>query len=157
MDAIPHRGQVATPYRRLICYFEARITLPDINPAIYQLIGIGLSIYYLFLGHWVLKTAVISLILLTDCLDGATARCHGQPQKSGYIADVIIDRASEGIIFIGEIMTMWGLIFFWLWLGNTLLAYNSIRTGKHQAMALRFFFILVLVGQGIGQWLLTYL
>jgi len=145
MAPIPQRPPVSSPYRRVLAYCEKRLSLPDVNPALYQLLGILLSVGYLYLNHPLLKAAVIGIVLLADWLDGATARRHNRIMRSGYIADVMIDRVSEGLIFAVEAGTWYGNLFFVSWLVNTSLAYYSIRTGRHAALPLRGVYIGVLL------------
>jgi phosphatidylglycerophosphate synthase len=152
MDTIPVRGRVAAPYRFVLALLERFINLPNINPALYQLLAIGLSIAYLYLENLWLKAAVIMVILICDWLDGATARRHRTLSRAGYIADATIDRASEGLIFVGEAMHGAGQLFFLLWLVNCGLTFHSSRGNRHRALPLRFLYVLVLVGQAMGYW-----
>ena len=152
MAPIPQRPAVSSPYRRVLAYGERHLPLPNVNPALYQLLGILLSVGYLYLDRPLSKAAIIGIVLLADWLDGATARRHKRIMRSGYIADVMIDRASEGLIFAAEAGTWYGNLFFVFWLVNTSLAYYSIRTGRHSALPLRGAYIgvlLILAGRAL--------
>ena len=145
MAPIPQRPRVSSPYRRVLAFFENHIALPNVNPALYQLLGVALSVGYLYLENALVKALVIGVILLADWLDGATARRHKRIMRAGYIADVMIDRVSEGLIFAAEAGPWYGNLFFAAWLVNTALAYYSVRTGRHSALPLRGVYIGVLL------------
>ncbi len=108
MDTLPSQSYIASPYRALLSLLEKWVILPDINPAHYQVLAVLLSVLFFYAQTSWQKVLIIGVVLLTDWLDGATARKYGQLQKSGYIADVIIDRASEAFIFLAEVGTALG-------------------------------------------------
>jgi len=149
MDTIPIRPRITLIYRSFLVYAEKHIILPNINPAYYQVVAILLSILCFYAQTPILQVLMIGIILATDWLDGATARSHGTTQKSGYIADVVIDRASEGFIFFAGIGTVIGQSFFVLWLINILLTLISARSSKHLSLPLRFGYMLVIFLQAL--------
>jgi hypothetical protein len=53
---------------------EDRISLPDINPAYYHTAALSASIWFLYIESLTIKIVLVAFILLTDWLDGATAR-----------------------------------------------------------------------------------
>lgn len=150
MDDIPRRPRVAAPYRTVLAALEKRIALPHINPAYYHVLGLGLSVLYLYAQTPIQKIWLIVLILLADWLDGATARQHKRGSRMGYFVDVLTDRVSEAFIFVAASGTWWGQIGFLLWMVNVALAFYSVRSNHHTALPLRFAFLLVLVIQ-LGQ------
>jgi len=145
MDLIPGRPHVASPYRALLSFLEERVVLSHIDPAYYHALAMLLSVLFLYAQTPLQKVVIIGVVLLTDWLDGATARRYGQVQRSGYITDVAIDRASEALIFSGEVATVPGQIFFLLWMVNSLLTFYSVHSNKHVSLPLRFLYIIVLV------------
>lgn len=147
MDTIPDRPRVALPYRALLSLFEKWAVLPDVNPAAYQALAILLSVLCFYAQSPWLKALIIAIVLLTDWLDGATARRYQPAQRWGYIADVAVDRASEAFIFFAEVDTLLGQGFFLLWLINSLLTLYSARSNKHLSLPLRFAYMLILIAQ----------
>jgi phosphatidylglycerophosphate synthase len=150
MDSVPERRSVTVPYRSLTNFLERRITLPRINPSLYQLAAILASLAYLYIDSSWVKAALVAFILITDWLDGATARQQHGKTREGYLMDVTVDRASEMLIFAGEAGTSLGKLFFLLTLANIGLAYYSIRSGKHTSLPLRCAWLVVLVVWGVG-------
>ena len=148
MDSVPERRGVTVPYRSLTNFLERHISLPRINPSLYQLAAIVASLAYLYVdGTWA-KAALVAFILLTDWLDGATARQHLGMSRAGYIMDVTIDRASEVLLFAAEAGTPLGNLFFLLTLANIGLAYYSVRSGTHTSLPLRCAWLVVLLVGG---------
>jgi len=147
MDHIPCRPSIATPYRALLSSLELQIVLPNVNPSYYHLLGLGLSVLYLFALTPAQKIGLIAVILIADWLDGATARRHKRCSPGGYLMDLLTDRASEAFIFIAEAGTLLGQICFLLWMVNVALAFYSVRSNKHAALPLRFAILVILVFQ----------
>ena len=149
MDTIPGRPRVASLYRALLSYLEERLPLPNVNPAYYQAVAMLLSVLFLFAQAPLQKVLIIGVVLLTDWLDGATARRYGQVQRPGYVADVVIDRASEAFIFLAEVETVLGQSFFLLWMLNSILAFYGAYTNRHLSLPLRCFYMLILIAQAM--------
>jgi phosphatidylglycerophosphate synthase len=149
MDPIPDRLRLASAHRALLSFLEKWIVLPDINPAYYQTLAILLSVLFLYAQTPLQKVFIIGVVLLTDWLDGATARRHKQVRRSGYITDVVIDRASEAFIFSAEVEAVLGQGFFLLWMINSVLTLYSVYSNKHLSLPLRFSYMIVLVAQGV--------
>ena len=148
MDTVPQRRSVTVPYRSVTNYLERHIRLPAVNPSLYQLAAIVASLAYLYVdGTWA-KAALVAFILLTDWLDGATARQHLGMSRAGYIMDVTIDRASEVLLFAAEAGTPLGNLFFLLTLAKIGLAYYSVRSGTHTSLPLRCAWLVVLLVGG---------
>jgi len=150
MDIIPGRRAVASPYRALLSLFEDRLCLPDLNPSYYHLLGLALSVLYLYARTPGLKILLIVVVLLADWFDGATARRYHRVRRAGYITDVVTDRASEAFLFAAEAGTILGQIFFLLWMINALLAFYSVYSNKHTSLPLRFVYLAALVAQAWG-------
>jgi phosphatidylglycerophosphate synthase len=146
MDPVPDRPRLAGAYRAVLSFWERHLHVPAINPAYYQVLGLGLSIAYLYTDVYWHRLLLLAIILLADWLDGAAARRQKREMRSGYVADVVVDRASEGLIFVAELPLFWGWLFFGLWLLNTVMTFYSMRTGNHRALPLRFLYMLVLIG-----------
>ncbi len=147
MGVIPARQALtgAKFYRKILDFFEVYLVLPKINPSWYQLIGLLLSLGYIYLSNDVSKIWFITVILILDWFDGAAARMQGKSSVEGWMMDVLIDRLSEAFIFWGEINSPVGYVFFLLWILNSVLSIYSVKSGKHVILALRFFFIIVLL------------
>jgi phosphatidylglycerophosphate synthase len=145
MDTVPERRSVTVPYRSVTNFLELHLRLPAVNPALYQLAAIVASLAYLYIDSTWVKAALVVFILLTDWLDGATARQQRGKSREGYLMDVTIDRASEMLIFASEAGTPLGNVFFLLTLANIGLAYYSLRSGKHTSLPLRCAWLVVLV------------
>jgi phosphatidylglycerophosphate synthase len=150
MDSVPVRRPLTVPYRALTNFLERRIRLPDINPSWYQVAAILASLAILYVPSTWAQAALLSFILLSDWLDGATARQHRGHSREGYMMDVTIDRASEVLIFAGAASTLLGKLFFALALLNIGLAYYSIRSGKHTSLPLRCAWLVVVILAGGG-------
>ena len=150
MDTVPERRVVTVPYRTVTNFLERHVVLPAVNPALYQLAAIAASLAYLYVDTTWVKALLVAFILLTDWLDGATARQQRGKTREGYLMDVTIDRASEMLIFAGEAGTPLGKVFFLLTLANIGLGYYSIRSGKHTSLPLRCAWLVVLVAWGVG-------
>jgi phosphatidylglycerophosphate synthase len=148
MDPIPDRPRVASAYRALASLLEEWVVLPDISPAYYHTLAVLLSVLFLYVQAPLQKALIIGVVLLTDWLDGATARRYNQVQRSGYITDVVTDRISEAFIFFAEVETVLGQIFFLLWMINSVLTFYSVYSNKHLSLPLRFSYMLVLITQG---------
>jgi phosphatidylglycerophosphate synthase len=147
MDSVPGRRPVASAHRKVLSAIENRVPLPDIHPSWYEVLALASSILYLFAWTPAQRIALVTIALLADCLDGATARRHQRTSRAGYIIDVMTDRASEAFIFTAAVGSTLGPVFFLLWLVNCALAFYSMRTNRHTALPLRFAWLLVLIMQ----------
>ena len=152
MDNIPQRWAIALPYRSVLSFIEKRVYLPNITPSYYNVFGLMASVAFLYVRATWLRVVVLAIILLADWADGATARRYkrryNRSSGSGYMIDVMTDRASEGLIFAAAADTPAGRVFSVLWLVNIGLAYYSIHTGHHTSLPLRFAYMLKLIFQG---------
>jgi phosphatidylglycerophosphate synthase len=147
VDSVPARRAVAIPHRVLLSALEKWVYLPAVNPSVYSALGVLLSSSFLYAQGTQVKIAILVLVLVSDWLDGATARRHHTARRTGYIVDVVADRISEALIFASQAGTTVGQIFLLLWLVNVALAIYSIRSGKHSSLALRGFYLAVLLLQ----------
>ncbi len=148
MATIPKRQAVALPYRSVLAFLEKRIYLPNITPSYYHVFGLAASVFFFYSEATWLKVLVLALILAADWADGATARRYNRCSRSGYMIDVVTDRASEGLIFSAGGEMPIGQVFYLLWLINLGLAYYSIHSGRHFSLPLRFVYMLVVIGMG---------
>jgi len=144
MELIPGRPSVASPYRGLLSFLERWVVLPDINPSYYHTLALLLSVLFLYAQTPLQKVFIIGVVLLTDWLDGATARRYKRVRRAGYIIDVVTDRASEAFIFSAEVGTVLGQVFFLLWMINAILAFYSVYSNKHWSLPLRCAYMIVL-------------
>ena len=147
MDPIPSRRSLASPYRTVLSALEKRVPLPNINPSYYHALALLLSILYLYARLPSQKIVLVCIVLLTDWLDGATARRYNRGSRAGYLIDVLTDRASEAFIFAAESQTPLGQAFFLLWIINSTLAFYSVQANAHTALPLRFAYLIVLIAQ----------
>ena len=145
MDKIPKRSQLAQLYRQPLHRLEELMPFLIKDPNYYQVIGLVFSFFFLFTKSNIHQIILISLILIFDWFDGATARKYNLTSKKGYLIDVVVDRISEGLIFSAILNSIVGKIFFSLYLLNNLLSFYSIKSGKHNIIALRFFYLVFLI------------
>lgn len=145
MDKIPQRNKLAKIYRNILDKYEGNLVFPIKDPNFYQILSVFLSGMFLFKPQPVLGIGLISLILLLDWMDGAVARKYNLTSREGWMIDVVIDRISEGLMFVAYLGTFVGNIFFSLYLLNILGSYYSIKSGKHTVMAIRFFYLIYLI------------
>jgi phosphatidylglycerophosphate synthase len=124
---------------------ERRVPVPDIHPSWYEVLALVSSILYLFAWTQAQRIVLVSIALLADCLDGATARRYQKTNRAGYIVDVMTDRASEAFIFAAAAGSTLGQVFFLLWLLNGALAFYSVWANRHTARPLRFAWLLMLI------------
>ena len=148
MANIPKRQAIALPYRAVLSFFEKRIYLPNITPSYYHVFALVASVSFFYIEATWVKVVMLALILVADWADGATARRYNRCTRSGYLVDVVTDRASEGLIFAAGAGTLLGQVFFLLWPINLGLAYYSIHSGRHFSLPLRFVYMLVLIRMG---------
>ncbi len=144
MDVIPGRPALASPYRALLTALEKRVALPNIPPAYYHLAAMLLSGLCLYTQAPWQTMALVGVVLVTDWLDGATARRYYEVRRSGYIIDVITDRTSEAFIFAAADGRLLGQVFFLLWLVNSVLTFYSVYSNRHTALPLRFAYLILM-------------
>ena len=149
MDTIPRRPPIASSYRALLTVLENRMVLPHIHPSYYHLLAILLSVLFLYAQTPWQKMVLLGVVLMTDWLDGATAKRYGEMHKAGYVIDTVTDRVSEAFLFAAEAQTLLGQVFFLLWLVNCVLTFYSIRSNKHTLLPLRFAYLIVLAVQAV--------
>ena len=151
MDRIPERPAVAGFHRRALGFGERFVPIPDINPSWWGVFGLVGSVIYLYLTDPAARFAMLFFVWVTDWYDGATARRYGKISREGYLIDDVVDRFSEGFVFLGDVsssaVARW---FFVLWIVNCALTLWSVHTGKHRILPLRFAYLFVL-----AWWVLT--
>lgn len=151
--SVPPRPSVARLYRAPLERVERRLPLPPLRPWVYTALGLGLSVLAFVVPFGWPLVLLVAAVLLTDWLDGATARRHGWTGRSGYVTDVVADRASEGLIFVAVAGTQVGQLFVVLWLLNCVLTVVSLRGERHLALPLRFAYLCLLsVALIVTQW-----
>ncbi|MBI3384828.1 CDP-alcohol phosphatidyltransferase family protein [Candidatus Gottesmanbacteria bacterium] len=144
MDEIPARHHLAKFYKNILSQLEDYLYLPQINPSYYQIAAIVLSIGFLYTGGLWSKVILLTFILLLDWFDGATARKYQKTNYEGLLIDMTADRLSEAFIFIKEIISPLGRIFFFLFLLNLVLSFVSLKLNKIFILPLRFIFLIIL-------------
>ena len=144
MDTVPGRPRVSGAYRAALAWMEPHIPVPNVNPSWWSLLGLLGSVACLYVPSPLAKFAIVLGVLITDWWDGATARRHGGVSREGYIVDVVIDRFSEAFIFLADIGSVAGRVFFALWMLNTALTLWGARSGKHRILPLRAAWLAVL-------------
>lgn len=150
MDKIPSRHFLAKFYKDILSQFEGYLPLPKINPSYYQIAGILVSMVILYTNGLWPKIFILTVILLLDWFDGATARKYQKTSYEGLLADIASDRLSEGFIFIREIASSLGRIFFLLFLLNIFLSFASLKLKKIYILPLRFIFLIILILENYG-------
>jgi phosphatidylglycerophosphate synthase len=126
---------------------ETIVILPDINLANYHAAALVLSVLVFVAQAPLTKAILIAIVLVTDWLDGATARKYERASRSGYFTDLVTDRASEAFIFAAESETVVGQAFFLLWIVNTILSFYSANVNRHLSLPLRFAYMVILLAK----------
>ncbi|WP_420126546.1 hypothetical protein [Longimicrobium sp.] len=146
MDSVPARPRIAGGYRAVLAWMEPHIPVPNISPSWWSLLGLLGSVACLYVASPAARFWLVLGVLLTDWWDGATARKHGGALsgREGYIVDVVIDRFSEGFIFLADSGSVAGRIFFVLFVFNTISSIWGAKTGKHRLLPLRGLWLAVL-------------
>lgn len=147
MDQIPKRTGLAMIYRSVLNKWEKYLIFPSKNPSNYQVVGLLLSVGYLFTTNLIIQIVLVAVILILDWMDGAVARKYNLVGREGWMIDVFVDRLSEGFIFAVHLFTPLGTAFFVLYIINIFLSMYSVRSGKHLLLPLRFVWLLILVGK----------
>lgn len=145
MDTIPQRSHLAKFYRSILTAFEGSLIFPFNKPEYYQVLGLVLSISLLFTHSAIVKIVLVVSVLILDWYDGAAARKFGVATRAGWMSDVAIDRMSEAFIFIAEIANPLGKVFFFLFIINVFLSFHAIKSKTSYLLAIRFFYLVVLV------------
>lgn len=144
-DRLPSRPRIAGLYRRPLERLEHALPLPRVSPDLYSLLGLACSaLVWLAPQAWQ-QALLVAAALLADWLDGATARRYSGATRRGYLTDVALDRAGEGLIFLAARATPVGQAFLALWILNCLLTVYSLRSGRHRILPLRFAYLVVLI------------
>lgn len=147
MDQIPKRTGLANFYRSALDKWEKYLVFPLKNPSYYQVIGLMLSVVYLFSSTLIFQSVIVGIILILDWMDGAVARRYNLVGREGWMIDVVVDRLSEGFIFAALLFTPIGMVFFALYILNIFLSMYSVKSGKHLVLPLRFVWLLILLGK----------
>lgn len=144
MGKLPERLKIAGWYRSQYQSIEPKIRLPRINPSIYQVLAIVLSFAFVLNSIVWVRFALGLMIVLSDWLDGATARRYGVAGEMGYMIDVAVDRLSELIMFFPLVSGPWSVLWFGLAVINLMLSFLSFKTEKHMILPLRFAYLFFL-------------
>lgn len=145
MDKIPQRNKLAKLSREMLEKYENSLIFPVKDPNFYQILSVFLSAVFLFKPQPILAICLITIILISDWLDGAVARRYKLTSKEGWLIDVVVDRISEGLMFVAYLGTFIGNLFFGLYLLNFIGAIYSIKSGKQRLIALRFLYLIYLI------------
>ncbi len=147
MDSLPKRSIVASPYRFVLSKGEKYLWFPFTNPDVYTITSVILSAGFLCITHLPSRVLLINVIFLFDLIFGAAPPRFKCPTKKRYIVDVTFDRISDGIITASIVGTIYGNVLFALYLLNNILSLMAIRTNKSYLLAIRFFYLVILVVQ----------
>lgn len=147
MVQIPKRHFIAKSYRPLMDKLEKYMIFPFKNPSHYQVVGLLLSICYLYAKSPATQSLILGTILILDWMDGAAARKYNLASREGWIIDVFVDRISEGFIFTPALFSPLGTIFFLLYILNIFLSIFSVKTGIHFILPVRFYWLLILIAK----------
>lgn len=145
MDKIPKRSKLAKIYRDVLDKYEDKLVFPVKDPNFYQVVSVLLSAVFLFKPGIVLGIVLLAVILISDWMDGAVARKYNLTCREGWMIDVVIDRLSEALIFVGYLGTIVGKIFFGMYLINIVMSFYAVKSGKHLLIATRFFYLIYLL------------
>ncbi len=132
-------------YRTVLSKWEKYLIFPSKNPSDYQVVGILLSLGYLFTTNIYFQIILVAVILILDWVDGAVARKYNLVGREGWMIDVFVDRLSEGFIFAAHLFSPLGVIFFLLYIINIFLSLYSVKSGKHILLPIRFIWLLILI------------
>lgn len=122
--------------------------LPSINPDIVSVVSLLVAFLFVVavsMQLWFVSWIFLVVHLFLDGLDGAIARKFQvrktpSQQQHGAVVDIIVDRASEGILFI---IPPFFLPWFPLFLVNVLLTMLTFQKRRALIFPLRFAFFIV--------------
>lgn len=80
-----------------------------LTPNALTVIGLGIAVigaYFAATQSWLIAGLVVAFGAIFDLFDGALARATGKVSRFGAFLDSTLDRAGEGVVYIGII---WGL------------------------------------------------
>lgn len=105
-----------------------------LTPNALTLIGFGIAVvgaYFAATQAWLIAGLVVAFGAIFDLFDGALARATGKVSKFGAFFDSTLDRAGEGVVYVG---IAWGLASpevnrDTIWAGGPLLATAALATG----------------------------
>ncbi len=93
-----------------------------------------IATFYLATGHLITGGILTLLGGTFDMIDGAVARAQSSLRSSGALLDSVIDRYSEGFLFLGALIyfysleSLLGIVFaFGAWFGSILVSYVRAR------------------------------
>lgn len=93
-----------------------------------------IATFFFAMGYLVTGGLLILLGGSFDTLDGAVARAQSRLRPSGALLDSVIDRYSEGFLFLGALIYFYGLesllgiiLAFGAWFGSILVSYVRAR------------------------------
>ncbi len=132
-------------FRKFTDSCVAFLPLPNVNPDIVSLMSLILSAVFLFFDNILVQIIILIFVLILDWMDGLIARKYNfrkneKEEEKGWMVDVIIDRLSEGVIFI-----LYFNPWFWLFILNSILSLVSYKIRKHLSLPLRQAFLVWLV------------
>lgn len=93
-----------------------------------------IATFYFATGHLVIGGILVLFGGSFDMMDGAVARAQRTLRPSGALLDSVIDRYSEGFLFLGALIYFYGLesllgiiLAFSAWFGSILVSYVRAR------------------------------
>jgi len=98
-----------------------------------------IATFYVAKGQFVVSGILILFGGSFDMIDGAVARAQKNPQAPGALLDSVIDRYSEGLLFLGFLIYFYSLesplgivLAFGAWFGSILVSYVRARAESLQ-------------------------
>ena len=93
-----------------------------------------IATFYFATGHLITGGILILFGGSFDMMDGAVARAQNNLRASGALLDSVVDRYSEGFLFLGALIYFYGLesligiiLAFGAWFGSILVSYVRAR------------------------------
>ncbi|MEE6281125.1 CDP-alcohol phosphatidyltransferase family protein [Georgenia sp. MJ170] len=80
---------------------------PDAVTVVGTVLTVGLAMWLLPLGHFIIAPFAIAAVVLADSVDGLMARALGRSSRWGAFLDSTLDRLSDAAIFAG--LLVWGV------------------------------------------------
>lgn len=77
---------------------------PDAVTVTGTVLTLGLALWLLPLGHFVVAPFAIAAVVLADSIDGLMARTLGRSSRWGAFLDSTLDRVSDAAIFVGLLL-----------------------------------------------------
>ncbi len=122
------------------------LPLPNVHPNVISGFSIMTSLAFLAIFRFSVVLSLLFLIitLVLDWFDGLIAKKFERGSEEGYLADIMSDRLSEGIMFV--IFFPW----FCLFVVNCMFSIISVAKKKHVILPLRHVFVIYVIWLILG-------